>query len=130
MKDWVARAMQVSYLTREQLEKVHDREKIRGYLIPNWNIQEVLALQTIKEKYYIPEDNELLIRHNARIEAELKSKGFLKFDEYKESDLDWMHTFDWNVFNRSGEIMWEFAGSSKSKSGILNRLNKVMGVFL
>jgi hypothetical protein len=124
MKGFVARTQLVSYLTREQLEKVQAREKIRGYIIPNWNIQEVFGLPTIKEKYGLPDDNEALARNNTRIEAELKNKGFMSTGEYYEGNLEWMHAFDWNVFNRSGEIIWESTGGRHGKGNLVGRLAK------
>lgn len=116
MKTYLGRAMQVSYLTQEQLEKLQTREKIRGYLIPNWNIQSVFGIPSIKERYGIPDNNENQIQHNNRIDKELQAKGFLKTGEFYEDGLDWNHAFDWAVFKRAHEIVWDYSGG-KSKYG-------------
>lgn len=126
MKEYVARAMQVSYLEKEQLEKVQAREDIRHYIIPNLNIQEVFGIPTIREKYNLPIEDELLSRHYLRIESELKKKGFLKTPNNEALDyVEWIHVIDWNVFYRGSEIIWDFThGPGKSSKGILARLKK------
>lgn len=121
MKTYVARAMQVSYLTQDQIQRIQDCERRLGYLLANWNIQASMDLPPIREKYHIPEDGESQARHNARIETELKTKGLVKTGEYQDNNIDWFHAFDWNVFHRANEVMWEYQGGKK-RGGILARL--------
>lgn len=130
MKNFVARAMQVSFLTEDQLERLHKVERGTGYLIPNWNLQNIFDLPMIRERYNLPVDNELLAQHNTRIEHELKSKGFLNVGSYLEDSLEWTHAFDKNVIRRSGEIVWEYAGPKKNRRGLLQQLDATLSCFL
>ena len=124
MKNYVARAIQVSVMENDQLESVHRLELNKGYLIPNWNIQYLFQLPTVKEKYFILEDdNEAHFKYGARIEKELKEKGFLGTGIFYELDIDWIHSFDWNVYNGKNQLLWEYQGSHGEK-GILSRLKK------
>ena len=115
MKSYVARAIQISCLTQDQLDRLHERERLCKFLIPNWNIQDLFNLGTLKDKYNHPSEYELLLQHGARIEKELKDKGFLKVGSYHEDSMDWMHAVDKKVVERAFEIMWDYSGPSNRR---------------
>lgn len=119
MKNYVVRSLQVSMLEKSQLESLHRIESLRGYLLPNWNIQELFSTPTIKEMYQLPEKEEVFNIHGLRIENELKTKGFLNVDTSDASqdntDVLWMHSFDWNVLNNKSRIVWDFSSYGRGK---------------
>lgn len=119
MKTYVARAMQISYLDPDQLDRLHKLEKVAGYLIPNCSLQDMFHIPMIRDHYALPVDNELLAHHGIRIEQELKSKGFLRIGTYVEGSMEWTHAFDKIVNQRSGEIVWDYAGPRKDRRSLL-----------
>ena len=112
IKDYVNRAMMISILDQEQIDKLHEVEKAKGYLIPNWNIQKIFSLPEIKDRYSIPDDSEIQIGHNKRIELELERLTLRATDPYNEK-MEWWHMFDWNVFHAKDQIMWDYQGKTK-----------------
>ena len=117
MKNFVARAIQVSCLMRNQLEQIQVTERRLGHLIANWNIQELFNLLSTREIYRIPDNPEAQANHSIRIEKHLKEKGLCKTEE--ENGLEWYHSFDWNVFNNIDQINWEYF-STGNKSSVLS----------
>lgn len=131
MKNYVCRAIQVSAMDQDQVNRLHEREKLCGFLLPNWNIQELFHLSRLRDKYNLPVESELITAHNGRIERELKEKGFLKTGNYLEGSLDWTHAFDKNVVSRAYEIIWDYAGPQNRRGGgLLKRLENTLGMFL
>lgn len=127
MKNYVARAIQISVLDQDKVDRLHEREKSCGFLIANYNIQDLFHLLTLRERYNLPVENELLAQHSQRIEQELKSKGFLKTGDYLENSLEWTHAFDKNVVSRGFEIIWDYSGPRKNGRGLLQRLENSLG---
>lgn len=123
MKAFLSRAMQIALLEKKQLEDLHRLETRSRYAIPNWNIQSLFYLPTIKEKCGIPNDDEAQARHSERIEKELFEKNFLRRDERHGCDVESYHEFDWIVFNRRNEIVWDYSGP-QARSGMLKALGK------
>jgi len=117
MKSYVVRAIQISYMEKEAIQRLQDIENERKYIIPNWNIQKFLMIPSIKERYQIPEDNEAQAIHSSRIEKELLQKEITKTGFYYESDVEWVHAFDWSVFRNAHKIVWDYVGQVKSKRG-------------
>lgn len=123
MKTSIARAMQISCLEKDQIERLHSTEKRLGYILQNWNIQRIFGIGTIKDKYNLPSDNELLSAHNDRVEAELKSKFVLEDLDFRAS-VEWFHGFDWHIQNRLGEIIFDYSGPvlSRRRGSAVNRI--------
>lgn len=117
IKGHVVRALQVSYLTKEELQNLQAREKIRLYLIPNWNIQECLKIPSIKERYGIPFGNdEAQNQYHTRIEKEIYNLGLFKVAVESDTDLDYVHQLDWNIFHNKEKINWDYSrGGSRER---------------
>lgn len=133
IKDWVARAMQIACIAEENeiqgipaeeiIKKLHRRERILNYTIPNWNIQEILRIRTIKEHHGIPEDDlEAQETHQVRIERELINAG-MRLTRHEDCDsVENIHSLDWMVFKNRDRVDWNYAGSAGKRGGILKRL--------
>lgn len=126
MKSYVGRAIQISYMEKEAIQKLQEIENEKKYIIPNWNIQSIFMIPSIKERYKIPEENDAQAIHSTRIEKELLQKEIVKTGFFYESDVDWMHAFDWSVFKNAHKIVWDYVGQVKNKRGrsILSELEE------
>lgn len=135
IKEWVARAMQIACIEDEEIiQKLHKRERLLNMTIPNYGIQEVLRIPTIKEKHGIPKDDlEAQEFHQERIERELIEKG-IRFDRHPKENCDYvddMHSMDWKVFKNKDLIKWEYSGGGNGKrGGIMKRLENNFMLFL
>ncbi len=114
IKDYVARAMQISMLENDQLERVHILETARKYPLANWNIQSLFGLPEIKYRYEIPDDPEKQTSHHRRIEDEINRLDLLKTGVFYEDPIERLHVQDWNIFNAKNQIVWEYAGAKRS----------------
>src|SRR3990167_7485827 len=107
MKAWADRAMQISILNEDQIKRLHDLETICGFAIPNWNIQEIFNISTIKETHDIPFDEELLRLHLERIQKEIRLTKLLPENGY---GLAWVHALDSEIAESGFKITWPYAG--------------------
>lgn len=114
IKDYVARAMQVSMLEQDQLERIHLIENAAHFILPNWNIQSLFDLPEIKDRYDIPEADDQQINHHRRIEKELTDKKLIQTGKFYEDKIEMTHAQDWNVWNAKDQILWDYAGSRKT----------------
>jgi len=118
MELYGARALQVSMLTHNQLEELQSREKLQGSYLPNWNVQRLFHLGTIKDKYNIPkEDLGAQADYSERIEEMIKSMGLLSGDGggfIGSGDLEIIHAFDWRIFNNLNLLNFDAEPSSQS----------------
>lgn len=124
MKNFVARAIQVSYLTTDQLKKVQELENKKLYIMPNWNIQQLLGIPGIKERYGLPHEDEFLASHNIRIESALKTKFKSYFMGQEFGGVDWTHEFDWTVHNQPGKMIWEYSGGGGNKGRLKTQIKE------
>lgn len=113
IKGHVARAMQVSYLTEPQLRALQEREKMRGYAIPNWNIQDLFHIDSIKDKYGIPNDDEAQLKHQTRVEKEMWDHKMFMVEDRESTELEYIHQLDWNVFHKKDLVNWDYQGRSR-----------------
>ena len=129
IKHTTARAMQISTMEQWQIEQLHERENRIGYYIPNWNIQNLFHLHSIKDNYGVPEDDlGQQADYNNRIDSEIDRIGARKMTEGAETHLEWLHAFDWAILNSKELLDWYH---SKGKSGgLLQRLTKAMPMIL
>lgn len=123
MKGYVSRAYQISCMEFDQVERLHEREKTCGFIIPNWNIQELFGVPSARTVYNLPVENELLAINNVRLEKELKDKGFLKVGMFDES-LSWYHAFDKKVCEKKDQIIWEYAGPRKDRRNLVQTIEQ------
>lgn len=114
-----SRALQISLLSERQIKGLHERENLRHYCIPNWNIQSCFNLPTIKESYGIPaDDNSAQEAYSAKIRKQLEdAKMFLveSDDRIGELSVDATHSFDWNVWNKKGNFDFSCTGGRVSR---------------
>lgn len=115
IKDWVARAMQISCLEGvSDIKRLHSTENSRGYVLPPGNLQEVLHLPNIKEIYRIPyQELDAHEKHAARIEQEIKASDLHIPYLANETHLEWTHRFDWMIFDHKALIKWEYDGERR-----------------
>jgi hypothetical protein len=133
MKNYVARALQISIMSKDQIESLHSMENSIGYLLPNWNIQQLYSLPTIKESYQIPEKEEVFNIHGSRIESELKNKGLIAVETSDatqlNSDVSWTNSFDWNVHNKKSEIIWEFSSYGYGRGKLTDQIKSMSNIY-
>lgn len=120
MKDFIARSMQMSYLIPDEIQRVHALETKRGYLIPNWNIQQILNAPSIKEKYRLSDES--LPSHAIRIENELRFKFKPQFDGTDESSIEWIHALDWAISKKGSLIIWEYSGQNQNRGPLRSQI--------
>lgn len=121
IKGHVSRAIQISCLTVDQVERLHKRENERGHLIANYNIQEIFKLSPLKDIYGVPFDDESQIKHHTRIEKEMFDQKMFITEEKYENSLDWVHSFDFNVVHNKGAINWSYVGG-RMRSNLSSQL--------
>lgn len=118
MKDFVARAMQVACLDQYQLEKLHKAEQTKGYCFPNWNIQRLFGLKSIKDCLGIPIDEGTHLAHAQRLENELLDAGYTKIEMTPETMImdawRWTHAFDLVVQRNPKGIDFNYRGQRRS----------------
>ena len=114
MDDYVARAFQIACLNENDVQRIHAVEARTNELLTNWNIQEMLGVGSIKDKFNIPEDAELQSRHARRVKAEIDggsyTKGMLGFPS--ASNLPAMHDYDYEIYRTKDTLPFEFTGRS------------------
>ena len=110
MMTLTARAMQIVLLPENEVHDLHERENKLGHLIPNWNIQEIYHLSTIKAAHHIPDDENAQRKHSDRIEGEIRAQKLLNTENNDQSlsSPERCHSFDWAV--RHSSIQWTYAG--------------------
>lgn len=107
---WVARAMQMAYLDEEQVNRIHAVEKRCTHPLANFNIQSILKVPTMRERWNIPPEKELQAPHADRIRRQMIEKGFARIESdgrLEALDLDAIHALDWTVQQRGSEIIWD-----------------------
>jgi hypothetical protein len=119
MKDTTARAFQISLMTDDQINKLHEIEKKAGYILPNWNIQVLFGMRSIADSYTIAPEN--MGRHIQRVENEIAQLKLEKQVEYGGGWLDFMHSFDWVINANKSSIVWKFKDYRKA-GGLMSRL--------
>lgn len=122
MKAWTARAFQIACMESEQISTLHAKEKKVGHTLANWNIQLLFNLPTIASKFAFPNSLEDLTQHVTRVENDLEKSGFVNRSD-DQSSLDWLHSFDWTIYNNRGKIVWNSTGPSGYTSAV-HRLKK------
>ena len=120
MKRFASRALQIMEMSQDQMERLHGLEVVTNYVIPNWNIQALFNLSTIKEFVSLSEDTESQVAYMIKITNMLKEKNFIKFEEEVSVDggnVEVTHSFDRMVMMRKEEmdISANVATSGKSR---------------
>lgn len=131
IRQTVARALQISTMEIDQIEKLHQLENKKNHLIPNHNIQSLFKLPTIKESYGLSEDDlNSQAEYSQKIESEIERENLRNGVSIALSGLEWIHAFDFVVFNNKNKINW-FHSSSK-KGSLLSRMSRIssLSVFL
>ena len=126
IRNTTARAMQISTMEQWQVEGLHERENKLEHYLPNWNIQKLFHLRSIKDNYGLPEDD--LTQHidySNRIDSEIDRIGARKMTEGAETSLEWLHAFDWAILYSKPLICWYH---SKKSGGLLQRLSKTIPI--
>lgn len=120
----VARAMQILTLNEGQLHQIHERENIISHCLPNWEIQDLIKTESVKDYYGIPEDAEALRVHSDKVLKLLDDKKmrFIERQLVTGSDLELVHSFDWGIFKRRGEFDFSYV----SKTGRSRRLKDLV----
>jgi hypothetical protein len=126
MKWFVSRALLLGMLSEHQLKLLHEREKISGFCLPTWNACEMFGLGSLKDFYNVADDPVALRSWAENIEAQLKTKNFLKHEHegyVGELDVDATHSFDWGILKSRGSV--NFAEKSIKKGrGLLELVNE------
>ena len=129
IKTTTARAMQISTMEKWQIEQLHELEAKRGYILPNWNIQALFHMDTVKDIYGLRDDDlEGQAAYNDNIDKEIERVGIKQMIEGAETGNEWFHAFDWAVLAKRAEISWDYA--QNKKGGILSRLAKAVPLIL
>lgn len=119
MESCVSRALQILMLTKDQLQALQEREQLRGYAIPNWNIQTCFGLGTIKDYYSIPDDPTSLEQHGKQVKQLIVQNDLLKIETedrfYNSSIIDSVHAFDWGVWNKREFLDFGYKGETRKR---------------
>ena len=123
----ISRAMQVACLEEDQLERLHKLENRVNYCIPNWNIQTLFNIPSIKDEHEITNDPHLQEKHTMRIKKALMALDLI--GEYDiapslELGLEPIHDMDKNILSNKAKVIWEYSPSAGGKlSGKLKDSN-------
>jgi len=116
---WLARAMQVAMLTREQIETVHHKERQLGYCLSNWNIQNLTGADPVSKYWGVGSELSAIQRHNDRIRKrifELKIFSEIPRGGHVEAlDVATTHLFDNIIRLRAEEIDFAFEKPTRPK---------------
>lgn len=120
--DIIKRAIQISALNPYQLERLHELENKTNYLLPNWNIQEIFGLDSVKYTYNVNTDT--CQDYCREIEKQIRGIGLEKQVEFEDTWFNYCHAFDWAVMNSRDRIEWKKQGKSGKGNGLWSRLKK------
>lgn len=127
MEFWLARAMQMSYLDESQIQRIQLTEKnIKPWphCIANGNIQEILQVPPIRQRWGIPDDAESQAKHAQRIEMELKRINIAETPYGRPGEVNYeaTHSMDLAVFNLGPKIVWDYSAGRGSGGNLRKRL--------
>lgn len=142
MDFFIARSMQIAGMEITQINDLHDIERKRGYCLPNWNIQTIFHLPTIKDRWMVPEDG--MVAHAQRLRGDLLSQQIARDDSFMGVNNDgqemkivlrpWealttgrveaVHAFDASVFDavQEGRLSFAYAGGASSGTRLRDRV--------
>lgn len=129
IRQTVARALQISTMEIDQIERLHQLEVRKNYLIPNHNIQSLFRLPTIKESYGLSEDDlNAQSEYNQKIENEIERENLRKGVPIALIGMEWIHAFDLVVFGSKEKINWFH--SSNKKGSLLSRMSRISSLLM
>ena len=116
MDYYVARAMQVAYMSQDDIRALHAHEDKRGYCLNPFDIQHLFGIASIKETWMIPDDdNEAQVSHSARVKSAIDRLGLTRTDYGFPGQIntDATHAFDWAVSKNTGNVDFVYSGPTK-----------------
>ncbi len=123
---YVARALQIMALEINNLDMLHSIERKTGWPLPNWNIQAIFNTGPLKDFYGAPNDEEAIALWRSRCEKQIKELGLAKTESRefpRESNIDAIHEFDFNIFNARDKLNFYYSGKQKTER-LLDRVMK------
>lgn len=119
MDFYVARAVQIAALDPTMLEDLHEKEKIHGMCMMNWEIQERFGLPKLKEHWGIPADDLTgQAAYMSRVKEKIRQLKLWKTEAEgfpSEGDLEATHAYDWTILNRAQEVDFYYERRTKSR---------------
>jgi len=129
MKNFVARAMQISCMDKIQINELHEIESKRLHCLPNWNIQTLFGLGSLKDLLGIPYDETAQAVHSQRLDNEITKAGYTKIEMSEETMIldsyKWTHAFDLVVHRNHMDINFNYSGP-KNIGNITARLSRTV----
>lgn len=144
MDFFVARSMQIAGMEILQINDLHDRERKCGYCLPNWNIQSLFHLPSVRDRWMIPDDAGAQAEHAQRIRTRLLSDRIARGDSYEAVEkggmkktivlapwenvtvgrMESVHLFDAMVYDAvaAGTMSFAYEGGSSSGSRLRDRV--------
>jgi hypothetical protein len=121
VETYVARAYQVGCMTREQIERIHTVENRCRYVLPNWNIQQMINLPEIKDRFCLPDDDMAMANHGRKLKSEIDVLKLTATDYGfpTAGNVDAMHSFDWAIYAKKDVLPFMNAGGFRGKKGRL-----------
>lgn len=127
MKYTTARAMQIAMMEVGQVDRIHEAEIAIGRCFFPHEIQTMLGLSEIKQRFELPTTDDGLSAHRNRIEGELKRIGTDQKVPYADSlTVENVHKLDAEIMLNKDQIVWEYSGSGKRKSSVFNKLSSFL----
>jgi hypothetical protein len=144
MDFYLSRAMQIAGMDIGPINDLHDRERERGYCLPNWNVQMLFHLPTIRERWCIPDDEAAQSAHANRVRGQLLSLKIAR-NEQKQvvnnegneitevlkpweavttGNIDFAHEYDARVYDavQAGTISFAYEGAASSGTRLRDRV--------
>jgi hypothetical protein len=127
MKYSTARAMQIATMEMGQVDRIHEAEIAVGRCFFPHEIQTILGLPEIKERFGLPDTDDGLSAHRNRIEGELKRIGIDQKVPFADAlTIESVHALDAEIILNKDQIVWEYSGGSRKKSNVFSRLSSFL----
>lgn len=109
MEYFLCRAMDISRLLPEEIEKLQAKERNMGRGMAPFETSHFLEKGTIRDHWGIPDDEGAMKRHNERIREGLGVIGLKPKYDFSVTDVEKIHEWDWKVYQASNELKIDMA---------------------
>lgn len=124
MKRYAVRALQILTMSDDQLERIHRLEEVTHYILPNWNIQEIMGLSSIKEYFNFPYDVEDLAKQMVKVQDFILSKDLVPHEQLgfvETGNVSYTHDYDRKIIERRNDFDF-----SSMENAVKSRLRLIM----
>lgn len=121
----LCRAFEVSRLVSEDLIRIHTKERaIRRCLLP-FEIQEMLGLPPLKERYQIPEHEGSQGKHAQFVRGLMRKHDMIPKDgDFNITDFERIHIQDEKIQRLNLDLELTFKGTAPKKRRLVDELSE------